>query len=100
MDFNPGVGTPVDSLALSAHGVPWRHWNIAECSESAGNNLLPLFFKAGITTGPAAIRVSLFARARSFPASIAESVGKRPAQPTIPVTTRSALSQAAAVLSP
>ena len=25
MDLNPGVGTPVESLALSAHGVPWRH---------------------------------------------------------------------------
>ena len=53
-----------------------------------------------MTTGPAAIKVSLFARARSFPASIAASVGRRPAQPTIPVTTRSALPQAAAVLSP
>ena len=73
---------------------------MAECSESAGSNRLPLSFSSGRTTGPAAIKVSLFANAISLPAFIAESVGSRPAQPTIPVTTRSALSHEAATLRP
>ena len=97
---NDGVGTPVERRALSAQGVPCRHWKMAECSESAGSRRLPLFFSSGSTTGPAAIRVSLLARARSFPARIAARVGNRPAQPTIPVTTRSALSQEAATFNP
>ncbi|CAI8251437.1 MAG: Uncharacterised protein [Prochlorococcus marinus str. MIT 9313] len=97
---SPGVGTPVDRRAFSAQGVPCRHWKMAECSESAGSSLLPLRFNSGSTTGAAAIRVSLLARARSLPALIAASVGSSPAQPTMPLTTRSALSHEAATLSP
>ena len=68
---------------------------MAECSESAGSSRLPLRSSSGKTTGPAAISVSLLARARSLPARIAARVGSRPAQPTMPVTTSSALDQAA-----
>ena len=63
---------------------------MAECSESAGSSLIPCFSMRGRTTGAPAIKVSLFAKAISLPASIAAIVGSNPAQPTIPVTTVSA----------
>ena len=100
MRRRPGVGWPVLRRAVSAQGVPCRHWKMAECSESAGSRREPLFSSSGSTTGPAAIKVSLLARARSLPARTAARVGRRPAQPTIPVTTRSAVGQAAAVQRP
>ena len=65
MRRSPGVGMPVERRAVSAQGVPCRHWKMAECSESAGNSREPLLANSGNTTGPAAIRVSLLARARS-----------------------------------
>ena len=52
-------------------GRPWRHWKMAECSESAGRILTPCFSANGSTAGPPAMRVSLFARQMSLPASIA-----------------------------
>lgn len=70
-------------------GIPWMHWNRAECSESAGRMWTPCFAARGRTAGPPAISVSLLARQMSLPASIAAHVGFRPAQPTIPVTTAS-----------
>mmetsp|Transcript_8414 Transcript_8414/g.20591 ORF Transcript_8414/g.20591 Transcript_8414/m.20591 type:complete len:236 (+) Transcript_8414:898-1605(+) len=73
-------------------GTPCRHWNIAECSESAGVMKTPCFFSRGTITGPAAMRVSLLASATSLPFSIAAMVGSSPAQPTMPVTTMSAWS--------
>ena len=100
MRRRPGVGMPVESRAVSAQGVPWRHWKMAECSESAGSSREPERASSGSTTGPAAIRVSLLARARSLPARIAARVGSRPAQPTMPVTTKSAVGQAAATQRP
>mmetsp|Transcript_2138 Transcript_2138/g.4924 ORF Transcript_2138/g.4924 Transcript_2138/m.4924 type:complete len:278 (-) Transcript_2138:96-929(-) len=71
-------------------GTPWRDWKIAECSESAGVILTPNSLSSGRITGPPLMRVSLFASAMSFPALIASTVGRRPAQPTMPVTTTSA----------
>ena len=50
-------------------------WNMAECSESAGRILTLCLLARGSTKGPPAINVSLFARAMSFPASIAATVG-------------------------
>mmetsp|Transcript_16795 Transcript_16795/g.23777 ORF Transcript_16795/g.23777 Transcript_16795/m.23777 type:complete len:223 (+) Transcript_16795:792-1460(+) len=63
---------------------------MAECSESAGSILIPCFSTKGLMTGPPLMRVSLFARAMSFPSLIASMVGSSPAAPTIPVTTVSA----------
>ena len=57
-----------------------------------------LSFKAGITTDPAAINVSLLASAIFLPALIADIVGISPAHPTIPVITVSAESHAATEL--
>ena len=71
-------------------GTPCKHWNIAECSESAGSMLIPCFSTNGLMTGPPLINVSLLAKAISLPSLIASIVGNRPAAPTIPVTTVSA----------
>lgn len=49
--------------------------NMAECSESAGRIFILCFWARGRTKGPPAIRVSLLAKAMSFPASIAATVG-------------------------
>ena len=51
-------------------------------------------------TGPPDIRVSLFAKAMSFPLLMASMVGFSPAAPTIPVTTVSAVSTVAAASMP
>jgi len=48
---------------------------MAECSESAGRIFTLCLLASGSTKGPPAINVSLFARAMSFPASIAATVG-------------------------
>jgi hypothetical protein len=58
---------------IEAVGV--KTWKMAECSESAGKILLPYFLANGSTYGPPAIKVSLLAKAISFPASIAATVG-------------------------
>mmetsp|Transcript_48526 Transcript_48526/g.103269 ORF Transcript_48526/g.103269 Transcript_48526/m.103269 type:complete len:328 (+) Transcript_48526:761-1744(+) len=71
-------------------GTPCRHWKMALCSESAGSILIPCFSTRGLMTGPPDMSVSLFARAMSFPSLIASMVGRRPAAPTMPVTTVSA----------
>mmetsp|Transcript_210 Transcript_210/g.921 ORF Transcript_210/g.921 Transcript_210/m.921 type:complete len:232 (-) Transcript_210:136-831(-) len=68
-------------------GMPWMHWKSAECSLSAGRILTPCFWMSGTMWGPPAISVSLFASAMSLPALMASTVGCRPAQPTMPVTT-------------
>lgn len=61
---------------LNMEGIKQSNtWKIAECSESAGKILTPYFLARGSTNGPPAIKVSLFARAMSFPASIAATVG-------------------------
>ncbi|MPN01213.1 hypothetical protein SDC9_148419 [bioreactor metagenome] len=68
---------------------PCRHWKIAECSESTGITGIPFSMASFITIDPAATKVSLFARAMAFPASIASSVGPRPLKPTMAVSTMS-----------
>ena len=69
-----------------------RHWNIAECSESTGRIGAWYFLDISITIEPAATRVSLLARAMTFPAQIAAIVGASPLNPTIAATTMSTLS--------
>lgn len=64
--------------------LAWRHWKIAECSESAGIISTPYSLRRGSTAGPPAIRVSLFASAMVFFFLIASTVGSSPAHPTIP----------------
>mmetsp|Transcript_33644 Transcript_33644/g.43190 ORF Transcript_33644/g.43190 Transcript_33644/m.43190 type:complete len:230 (-) Transcript_33644:252-941(-) len=76
-------------------GKPWRDWKMALCSESAGIMVDPYSSSRGRMMGPPAIRVSLLARAISLPPLMASMVGRRPAHPTIPVTTVSASSTAA-----
>lgn len=61
---------------------------MAECSESAGRILILCFFARGRTYGPPAINVSLFARAISFPASIAATVGCSPQNPPLRIAKR------------
>ena len=45
-----------------------RHWCTAQCSESTGTSSAPGTERNGCTTGPAAIRLSLLARASRLPA--------------------------------
>mmetsp|Transcript_1093 Transcript_1093/g.3085 ORF Transcript_1093/g.3085 Transcript_1093/m.3085 type:complete len:224 (-) Transcript_1093:89-760(-) len=81
-------------------GTPWRHWKIAECSESAAVILAPYFSRSGRMMGPPAMSVSLLARAMVRPSLMASIVGSRPAQPTTPVTTVSAPSATATAVWP
>ena len=77
--------------------LPWalsRHWKIAECSESTGIIGALCFCASEVTIPPAATKVSLFAKAMIFPASIAERVGFSPLNPTMAPTTISTLSEA------
>lgn len=76
--------------------LTWRHWKIAECSESAGMTLTPYFFNRGTIAGPPEMRVSLLAKAMVFFFLMASTVGSKPAQPTMPVTTTSAFFSVAA----
>ena len=80
--------------------APWRLWKMAECSESTGRMDTPFSFAKGIMMWPAVTNVSLFARAMSFPASMAAMVGRMPIIPTTAVTTISADSSVAASIRP
>ena len=62
---------------------------MAECSESTGRIFTPCRRASAMTMEPAATSVSLFARAMSFPARMAASVGRSPLKPTIEATTMS-----------
>ena len=65
---------------------PFKHWKIALCSLSTGR-IRTFFSRArGIIRWPAVTSVSLFARAISFPASMAAMVGRIPIIPTMAVT--------------
>ena len=79
---------------------PWRHWKMAECSESTGTISAPFSLARSITSSPAHTRVSLLARAMCLPPSMAARVGRSPATPTMAVTTVSAWGRAAASSSP
>ena len=65
---------------------PFKHWKIALCSLSTGRRRTFFSFTSGMMRCPAVTRVSLFARAMSFPASIAAIVGRMPIMPTTAVT--------------
>mmetsp|Transcript_46879 Transcript_46879/g.135082 ORF Transcript_46879/g.135082 Transcript_46879/m.135082 type:complete len:217 (-) Transcript_46879:324-974(-) len=95
---------PPDAVRITLRrppsGTPWRHWKMALCSLSAGSMLMPCSLTRGLITGPPLIKVSLFAKAISFFNLIASIVGFRPAAPTIPVTTVSALSMVEAARIP
>ena len=69
-----------------------RHMCTAQCSESTGTSSAPGVRRARWTTGPAAMRDSLLARASRRPASRVARVTRRPAKPTTPLTTTSASS--------
>ena len=72
------------------------HWWTAQCSLSTGISSAPGVARNGCTTGPAAIKLSLFASASRFPAVSVATVTGRPAKPTTPFTTTSAGSTRAA----
>ncbi len=65
---------------------PFNAWKTALCSLSTGRIRTFFSFASGMMICPAVTRVSLFARAISFPASIAAIVGLIPIIPTIAVT--------------
>ena len=69
---------------------PSMHWKIALCSLSTGSTCTPFLRAAVITASPAITRISLLATAMSLPASIAASAGRRPAVPTMEMSTMSA----------
>eukprot|EP00963_Diacronema_lutheri_P010069 scaffold950_cov360-Pavlova_lutheri.AAC.36 len=73
---------------------------MAECSLSAGRILTSCSAAKGRTAGPPAMRVSLFAKQMSFPFRMAATVGRRPAHPTIPVTTACASACSATATAP
>ena len=79
---------------------PCNDWKIAECSLSTGRIDTPFSFASGIMICPAVTRVSLFARAISFPALIAATVGRIPIIPTIAVTNISDVLYSAISISP
>ena len=79
---------------------PARDWKIAECSLSTGKSWTPWRATALITSSPAITSVSLLARATSIPASMAASVGSRPAAPTMAETTICAPLSAAQATNP
>ena len=66
---------------------PFRHWKMAECSESTGRTAVLCFSASEVISSPATTSVSLFARAIALPALIASMVGFRPEKPTIAVST-------------
>src|SRR5207245_7704831 len=62
---------------------------MALCSESTGKTFTFLSPASLITISPAITRISLLATARSFPALIAASAGRKPPVPTIATSTMS-----------
>ena len=102
--FIPKKGPPeavsrifVRLLALS---LSCKHWKMAECSLSTGSSLTPCFATACVTRCPPVTRLSLLARARSWPLSMAARLAPRPAMPTTLFSTTSGPSIAARVFSP
>ena len=69
---------------------------MAQCSESTGTSSAPGTWRRGCTTGAAAIRLSLLARARRLPACRVAMVTGSPANPTTPFTTTSATAASSA----
>ena len=65
---------------------PFNDWKMALCSLSTGKTATLCFSANGMIICPAVTSVSLFARAISFPASMAAMVGLIPIIPTMAVT--------------
>ena len=102
--FIPKKGPP-DAVSrilvrLGALSLSCRHWKMAECSLSTGSSFTPCFATACVTRWPPVTRLSLLARARSCPLSIAHRLAPRPAMPTTLFSTTSVPSSAASCLSP
>ena len=88
------------SRSISASVPLANAWARAECSESTGTIGVSNgeASTAARTSGPPAIRDSLFARATRCPALRAASVGSKPIDPVMPLSTTSAGCAAASTL--
>ena len=88
------------SRSISASVPLANAWARAECSESTGTIGVSNgeASTAARTSGPPAIRDSLFARATRYPALRAVSVGSKPIDPVMPLSTTSAGCAAASTL--
>ena len=88
--FFPLNGPP-DAVSIifskSLSSSPFKHWKIAECSESTGKIFESLFLTRSRIFLPAITNVSLLANAISILFLIALIVGIRPDFPTTAVTT-------------
>ena len=87
-------------VRLGALSLSCRHWKMAECSLSTGSSFTPCFAAACVTRWPPVTRLSLLARARSCPLSMAHRLAPRPAMPTTLFSTTSGPSSAASCFSP
>ena len=90
----PRNGPPLavsTTRATSCAPLPERSaWCTAQCSLSTGMSSAPGVERSGCTTGPAAMRLSLFASPSTFPARSVSMVTGSPANPMTPFTTTSA----------
>ena len=102
--FMPKNGPP-DAVSrilvrLGALSLSCRHWKMAECSLSTGSSFTPCCATARVTRWPPVTRLSLLARARSWPLSMAVRLAPRPAMPTTLFSTTSGPSSAASCRRP
>lgn len=74
---------------MGLQASPLRHWNIAECSLSTGSMGTLCVVHKVLMICPATTSVSLLANAMALPALIAAMVGRKPAKPTMAVSTMS-----------
>ncbi len=99
----PRNGPPeavITSRSTAPGGSPAISWCSAECSESTGISWAPVASASGITRSPPTTSDSLLASATSMPSVSATTVGPRPAEPTIALSTRSASDSATSRTSP
>ncbi len=84
---------PPEAVRITRSTVPARSeeisWWIAECSESTGMIAAPVACASCVTSSPPTTSDSLLASARSIPSPSVATVGTRPAEPTIPLSTSS-----------
>ena len=83
-------------LSMALPSSPTKHWKIALCSLSTGRIGARCFTASSVMNSPATTSVSLLASAMVFPASMAATVGRSPAKPTMAVTTTSTSGRLAA----
>src|SRR4051794_23465598 len=99
----PRNGPPeavITSRSTAPGASPPMSWCRAECSESTGMSCAPVASASGITRAPPTTSDSLLASATSMPSVSATTVGPRPAEPTIALSTRSAPDSATSRTSP